>query len=314
LITYLTKRIKINFKHMPNTNTKLFKGVYTAIVTPFNQDDSIDWDALKNLVEFQIENGVAGIVPCGTTGESPTLSHEEHDQVIEKIIEWVNKRCQVIAGTGSNATAEAIRLSQHAQEAGADGLLIVNPYYNKPTQEGLYRHFKTVANAVKIPVVVYNIKGRTAVNVETPTLMRLIKDCPNINAVKEASGDLDQMKDVIAQSPDDFSVLSGDDNITLDLIKAGGDGVVSVASNMIPDKMVAMVNAALDGNFEEAEKINNSLAEFFKGEFIETNPIPIKAALAMQGKIQEAYRLPMCEMAAENKKTWREILEKGGFL
>ena len=237
----------------------MFKGVFTAIVTPFKEDGSLDEECLKKLIDFNIENGVSGIVPCGTTGESPTLDHDEHDKVIEITVQHVNKRVPVIAGTGSNSTKEAIRLSKHAEEAGADGLLIVNPYYNKPTQEGLYRHFKAVADAVKIPVVVYNIKGRTAINVETPTLVRLMNDCDNIVAVKEASGDLDQMKDVIAQRKEGFSVLSGDDNITLELIKAGGNGVVSVASNIVPDRMVAMVKAALDGNFEEAERINNEL-------------------------------------------------------
>jgi 4-hydroxy-tetrahydrodipicolinate synthase len=288
---------------------KMLKGVYTAIITPFKKDGSIDWDALKNLVEFQIENKVAGIVPMGTTGESPTLSHDEHDKVVEKVIEWVNKRCTVIAGTGSNSTSEAIRLTKHAAEAGADACLVVNPYYNKPTQEGLYRHFKAVADSVEIPIVVYNIKGRTGVNVETPTLMRLAKDCSNILAVKEASGNLDQMKDVIANKPDNFSVLSGDDGITLDLIKAGGHGVVSVASNMIPDKMVALVDAALNSSMEEAEKLDKELQPFFEGEFIETNPIPIKLALAWKGMCEEAYRLPMCEMSAENKEKWKKILE-----
>ncbi len=287
----------------------MFRGVYTAIITPFNQDGSVDWDSLKNLVEFQIENNVAGIVPMGTTGESPTLSHEEHDKVIEKVIEWVDKRCTVIAGTGSNATSEAIRLTKHAEEAGADACLVVNPYYNKPTQEGLFRHFKAVADSVKIPIVVYNIKGRTGVNVETTTLVRLINACSNINAVKEASGNLEQMKDVISKAPEGFSVLSGDDGITLDLIKAGGNGVVSVASNMIPDKMVAMVDAALDGNMEEAESLNDEMAAFFEGEFIETNPIPIKAALAMRGMCKEVYRLPMCEMSKENKAKWKKILQ-----
>lgn len=288
----------------------MFKGVYTAIITPFKQDKTIDWSALKNLVEFQIANKVAGIVPCGTTGESPTLSHDEHDKVIESVVKWVDGRCMVIAGTGSNSTTEAVRLTKHAEKAGADACLIVNPYYNKPTQEGLYRHFKAVADAVKIPIVVYNIKGRTAVNVETPTLMRLVNDCDNVTAVKEASGDINQMKDVIKQAPGSFSVLSGDDNITLDLIKAGGNGVVSVASNMIPDKMVAMVDAALNKDFKEAEKLNDEMADFFKGEFIETNPIPIKAALAMKGMCEEVYRLPMCELRPENREKWKVMLEE----
>ncbi|MCK5282579.1 MAG: 4-hydroxy-tetrahydrodipicolinate synthase [Nanoarchaeota archaeon] len=290
----------------------MFQGVYTAIITPFKKSGEIDWDSLKNLVEFQIENKVAGIVPMGTTGESPTLTHAEHGKVIESVIEWVSNRCIVIAGTGSNSTAEAIRLTKHAAGAGADACLVVNPYYNKPTQEGLYRHFKAVADSIKdtkTEIIAYNIKGRTAVNVETPTLMRLIKDCKNITAVKEASGNLGQMKDVINQAPDNFSVLSGDDNITLDLIKAGGRGVVSVASNLIPDKMVAMVDAALNKDFDKAKKLNDEMQDFFKGEFIETNPIPIKAALAMKGMCEEIYRLPMCELSQKNREKWKEMLE-----
>ena len=293
---------------------KKFRGVYTAIVTPFKDDGSIDWDALKELVEFQIKSGVAGIVPCGTTGESPTLNNEEHEEVIKKVIEWSNKRCQVIAGTGSNSTAEAIALTQHAEKLGADACLIVNPYYNKPTQEGLFRHFKAAADSVKIPIIVYNIKGRTGVNVDTPTLMDIIIDCPNVLAVKEASGDLEQMKQVIKESPEHFCVLSGDDGITLDLIKAGGDGIVSVASNMLPKEMVEMVDLALSGGISEAEKVDAQLQPFLEGEFIETNPIPIKAALAMKGLIKENYRLPMCEMSEDNRKAWEKILKEGKWL
>jgi len=288
---------------------KMFKGVYTAIITPFNDDESVNEEELKKLIDFNIDNGISGIVPCGTTGESPTLSNAEHERVIEVTIEHVNKRVPVIAGTGSNCTREAIRLSQHAEEAGADALLLVNPYYNKPTQEGLYRHFKAIAESVKIPCVVYNIKGRTGVNVETPTLMRLANDCKNIIAVKEASGDLEQMKEVISQRPEGFSVLSGDDNMTLDLVKAGGDGVISVASNIAPDKMSAMVKAALDGNMEEADKIDKELAPLFEYEFIETNPIPIKYMLSLKGMCKEVYRLPMCEMMTENKEKVKEVAE-----
>jgi len=287
----------------------MMKGVYTAVITPFKEDESIDWDALKALVEFQIENKVAGVVPCGTTGESPTLSDEERKQVIEKVIEWVDKRCEVMAGTGSNNTKHAVENSIHAEKAGATSCLVVNPYYNKPTQEGLYLHFKAVADAVKIPIVVYNIKGRTGVNVETPILMRLIKDCDNIKAVKEASGDLNQMKNVIAQAPEGFSILSGDDGITLDLIKEGGHGVVSVAANLIPDKMVAMVNNALEGKFDEASTLNKEMDAFFEGEFIETNPLPIKAGVAMKGMCKEIYRLPLCKMSEEARAKWKTILE-----
>ena len=271
-----------------------FRGVYTAIITPFTKSGSVDEEALRRIIEFQIESGIDGLVPCGTTGESPTLSHEEHDRVIKLTVEYVRGRVPVIAGTGSNATSEAIRLSQHARESGVDALLQVNPYYNKPTQKGLYLHFKAIADAVDIPVVVYNIKGRTGVNVETPTLVRLMNDCGNIRGVKEASGNLDQMKDVIQNRNDDFSVLSGDDNMTLSLLREGGDGVVSVASNLIPRQMVDFIHTALDGDFDGARKEEDRLMGFFRACFLETNPIPIKTAMAMQGWCEEAFRLPMC--------------------
>lgn len=286
----------------------MYKGVFTAIITPFKEDQSIDWDALKNLVDYQLKNKVTGIVPCGTTGETPTLTEEEKETVIKKIVEWVDGRCQIIAGSGTNSTEKTIRASKKAEELGVDALLVVNPYYNKPTQEGLYRHFKAVADAVSIPVVVYNIKGRTGVNVETDTLLRLIKDCDNIKAVKEASGDMEQIKEVIEKTPEDFSVLSGDDKLTLDLIKAGGQGVVSVASNMIPDRMIGMVENALEGNFKEAEISDKELQIFFKEEMMETNPIPIKAALSMKGMCNEIYRLPMCEMRPKNREKWQDTL------
>jgi len=289
----------------------MFEGVFTAIITPFTKEGKIDEEALKNLIDFNIDNGVDGIVPCGTTGESPTLTHEEHDRVIELTIEHVNGRVPVIAGTGSNCTAEAIRLSKHAEEAGADGLLLVNPYYNKPTQKGLYLHFKSIADSVKTPCVVYNIKGRTGVNVETETLSKLMEDCENIIAVKEASGDIDQMKEVIAKRKDGFSVMSGDDGITLELIKAGGNGVVSVASNIAPKLMSDMVHAALNGEMEKAEELNAKMQELFRVEFIETNPIPIKAGLAMKGMCEEIYRLPMCELSSEaNKEELKKVLNE----
>jgi 4-hydroxy-tetrahydrodipicolinate synthase len=287
----------------------MLQGVFTAIITPFKEDGSIDEEELKNLIDFNIENGVSGIVPCGTTGESPTLDDDEHNRVIELTIQHVNSRVAVIAGTGSNSTSKTIKDSQHAEKLGANALLIVNPYYNKPTQEGLYRHFKAVADSVKIPIVVYNIKGRTGVNVETPTLVRLMSDCANIVAVKEASGDLQQMKDVIAQRKDDFAVLSGDDNITLDLIKAGGNGVISVASNIVPDKMSEMVKLALEENFEQAEEINKELEPLFDVEFIETNPIPIKYILSQKAMCKEVYRLPMCELRDESKTKVDEVLK-----
>lgn len=292
----------------------MFRGVFTAIVTPFREDESVDEETLRRLIDFNIEGGVTGLVPCGTTGESPTLSHPEHDHVIELTVEHVDGRVPVIAGTGSNCTREAIRLTTHAEEVGVDGVLLVNPYYNKPTQEGLYRHFRAIAESVDIPCIVYNIKSRTGVNVETGTLMRLIADCDNIVGVKEASGSIDQIRDVINQCPDGFSVLSGDDNITLELIRSGGHGVVSVASNLVPDRMVALMQAALGGDFETAEAIDQELAPLFEVEFIETNPIPIKYMLSLKGMCQEVYRLPMCELRPENRARVRTVMETMGLL
>ncbi len=276
-----------------------FQGVFTALITPFDKGGWVDKEALSKIIEAQIVAGVSGLVPCGTTGESPTLSHDEHDRVIALTIELAAGRVPVIAGTGSNATSEAIRLSQHAEEAGADALLLVNPYYNKPTQKGLYLHFKAIADAVKIPCIVYNIKGRTGVNVETPTLVKLMESCPNITMVKEASGDMNQIQDVIANRKNDFSVLSGDDNITVDLIEAGGDGVISVAANLFPKEMSQMVAAALKGDFATARKIESQLQPFFESCFVETNPIPIKTAMAMDGLCEEFFRLPLCTLEDE---------------
>lgn len=292
----------------------MFQGVYTAIVTPFNDFGFVDWPALEKLVERQLSAGVAGLVPMGTTGESPTLSNEEHDRVIAMVTRLSQGQCQVIAGTGSNNTAAAIRTTRHAEQAGVDGCLLVNPYYNKPTQEGLYQHFRAIADAVELPIMLYNIQGRTAVNLETPTLLRLQQDCKNIVAVKEASGNLDQIQEVIQKSTAQFDVLSGDDNITLDLLKAGGRGVVSVASNLVPEKMVALVDAALKQNWAKAESLQEYLNPLFDVQMIETNPIPIKAALAMQGHIQERYRLPLCPMAEDNRAKLQQTLEAMGLL
>ncbi len=292
----------------------MFRGVFTAIVTPFTSDENVDESTLKNLIDFNLANGVTGIVPCGTTGESPTLDHEEHDRVIELTVEHVNGRAPVIAGTGSNSTREAISLSQHAERAGANALLLVTPYYNKPTQEGMYRHFRAITESVGIPCIIYNIKGRTGINLETDTLVRLINDCPNVVGVKEASGDLNQMKDVIARRPEGFSVLSGDDNLTLALIKAGGDGVISVASNFIPAQMSRLVRLALEGNFAEAEALEKELAPLFAVEFVETNPIPIKYMLSLKGMCQEVYRLPICELRPASKEKVKAVLTEMGLL
>lgn len=290
-----------------------FEGVFTALVTPFKKNGAVDEEKLRELVDFQIENGVAGLVPCGTTGESPTLSHEEHNIVVDIVINQAKGRVPVIAGTGSNSTEEALNLTKHAKEAGADAVLLVNPYYNKPTQKGLYEHFKALNDAVDIPMILYNIKGRTGINVETPTMAKLAQ-LKNIVAVKEASGDINQMMDVINKAPDDFIVLSGDDNMTLPLIGLGGKGVVSVLSNLLPGKMVKMVSSALKGEWDEARKLHYELMPLFKAEFIETNPIPIKAMMAMKGMINEIYRLPMCSLSEENRKKAEQVMKDAGIL
>ena len=279
-----------------------FRGVFTAMVTPFTKKDFLDEDMLQQIVETQIASGVSGLVPCGTTGESPTLSHDEHDRVIALTVKFSNGRVPVIAGTGSNATSEAIRLSRHAQEVGSDAVLLVNPYYNKPTQKGLYEHFKAIADSVDIPCILYNIKGRTGVNIETSTVKALSEACPNIGGVKEASGDLSQMKSVIAETHGAFRVLSGDDSLCLDLIEAGGDGVISVGSNMCPKYISEMVDLALRGDMKAARAMEATLDGFFKACFLETNPIPIKTAMARYGWCEESFRLPMCTFEFEENR------------
>lgn len=288
----------------------LLRGVYTALITPFTKDGYVDQASLKRLIEFQINQGVDGLVPCGTTGESPTLSHEEHDRVIKLTVDYAAGRVPVIAGTGSNATSEAVRLSQHAEAAGVDAVLLVNPYYNKPTQKGLYLHFKAIADSVTIPCILYNIKGRTGVNIDTDVVIRLMNECSNITAVKEASGDIDQMKSVIDQRHAGFAVLSGDDSLAVDLIEKGGDGVISVASNIIPGRMVEMVHTALDGDIAAARIMEDVLTPLFKACFIETNPIPIKTMMAEIGWCEEVFRLPMCSLGSEeHRKTISRVLE-----
>ena len=287
----------------------MLKGVFTAIVTPFTKDNKIDEEALRNLVEEQIDAGIAGIVPCGTTGESPTLSHEEHARVIEIVCDQVKSRCEVIAGTGSNSTSEAIKMTALAKEAGATASLQVVPYYNKPTQRGLFLHFKAIAEEVDLPIMIYNIQGRSAINMSTSTLVELAA-LDNIVAVKEASGSLPQVMDVINSTPEDFSVLSGDDNLVLPLMAVGGHGVVSVASNIIPKEMVQLVNLGLKGDFAAMRSMHYELAELFAGLFVETNPIPIKKILALKGKIQSVYRLPMCEPDSGSLKFIKDLVKK----
>ena len=286
----------------------MFKGAITAIVTPFGENGDIDEKSFRKLVDFQIKNKIDGIVPCGTTGESPTLNHQEHQKVIETAIDSANGKIPIIAGTGSNSTSEAISMTKKAADAGADASLQVCPYYNKPTQEGLFMHFSGIAKSVDIPIIIYNIQGRTGVNLETATLARLAKEHSNIVGVKEASGNISQIMDVISELPKSFAVLSGDDNLAFPLMALGGSGVISVASNIIPKQMHDLTEFALSGNLEKARRLHFQLLPLFKGIFIETNPIPIKAALAMKGMIKETYRLPMCRMKTENKEKLRRIL------
>jgi 4-hydroxy-tetrahydrodipicolinate synthase len=287
----------------------VFQGVFTALITPFTRDGKIDEQALRKLVDFQIDKGIDGLVPVGTTGESPTLSPEETEQVIRVVVEQAKGRVPVIAGAGSNCTDKAIHLTERAKALGATASLQVAPYYNKPTGEGFYRHFTAIADAVDLPMVVYNIPGRSSKNIENPVMLRLAEH-ENIVAVKEASGSIPQMMDLIARKPKGFNVLSGDDNMSFPLMALGGTGVVSVAGNIVPDRMKRLTQAALQGEWDKARRLHYELLPLFKGIFLETNPIPIKAAMAIKGFAEEVYRLPMCPLSPENKKSLTEILKQ----
>ncbi|MCD6342603.1 MAG: 4-hydroxy-tetrahydrodipicolinate synthase [Spirochaetaceae bacterium] len=291
----------------------MISGVMTALVTPFKANGELDLEALDKLVDFQIEHGVDALVPMGTTGESPTVSHDENMEVVERVIRRVDGKIPVIAGTGSNSTDEAIRMTKIARGLGAFASLQVAPYYNKPTQEGLYRHFTTIADAVDLPMVIYNIKGRSGVNIETPTLMRVAAH-PNAIAVKEASGDLGQMMDVINSRPKDFAVFSGDDNMAVPLTLMGGSGVISVASNIIPRYIGEMIEAARKGNVEKARTMHFELLPLFKGMFLETNPLPVKACLAQMGLVEPVWRLPLCPPSEETEAKLREMLKGQGLI
>jgi len=284
----------------------MFKGAITALVTPM-KDGMLDEEKLRNLVDFQINNGVSALVPCGTTGEAATLSYEEHMRVIEIVVEQANKRVPVIAGTGSNSTHETIYLTEFSKKVGCDAALVVTPYYNKPTQKGLYEHFKAVAEAVDIPIVLYNVPGRTAVNMLPDTVIKLSK-IKNIVAVKEASGSLDQASEIIAGVDPEFDVLSGDDSLTLPMMALGAKGVISVASNIMPKEVSQMVDFWVKGDIESARKLHLKLFPLFKGIFIETNPIPVKKALYHMGIIENDIRLPLVEMTPEGTEKLRKIL------
>ncbi len=281
--------------------TRTWQGTFTAIVTPFRRDGSLDETALRALVDRQIEGGVDGLVPCGTTGESATMSTAEKIRVIEIVREQSNDRVLVLAGAGGNSTAAVLALAKQIDQVSVDGILIVVPYYNKPTQEGLYQHFATVADAVEAPVVMYNVPGRTSANMTAETALRLAEH-GNIAGTKEASGALTQVMEIIRDAPSGFSILSGEDNLAVPIIAIGGHGVVSVASNEAPAMMSEMVRSALEGKMTEARELHYRLLELMNINFIETNPIPVKAALAMMGLIEEQYRLPLVSMAETNRK------------
>ena len=291
----------------------MFQGAMVAIVTPF-KDGAVDETSLRQLIEFQIANGTDGIVPCGTTGESATLSFQEHERVIEITVEQVNKRVPVLAGTGSNNTEEAIRLTRHARKAGADGALMISPYYNKPTQEGLYQHFKTVAERVDIPIFVYNIPGRTAVNMEPSTIARLAK-IDNIVGIKEASGSMKQITDIISLCDERFVVLSGEDYLTYPLLCVGGKGVISVVSNVAPREMADLCKLGLEGNVAAARKLFYRLLPVCHALFYETNPAPVKAALLMMKRIaSDEVRLPLVPMSEPNRERLRADLKAYGLV
>jgi 4-hydroxy-tetrahydrodipicolinate synthase len=277
----------------------MFRGVYTALVTPF-RDGSLDEPAFRALIEDQIAAGVTGIVPVGTTGESPTLSHAEHERVIGLAVEYAARRCQVVAGTGSNSTAEAVDLTRAAARLGADGALLVVPYYNKPSQEGVFRHYREVARATPLPLVLYSIPGRSGIEIGVDTVARLAAECPTILAIKESGGNVERVSQLRQVLPEVFTVLSGDDSLTLPFLAAGAVGVVSVASNLIPSDVVALVAAFTSGDAARARAIHQRLYPLFKDLFIEPNPVPVKTALAALGRMSAEVRLPLCEMSRAN--------------
>lgn len=290
-----------------------FKGAFTALVTPFSQG-RVDEERYRQFVEWQIEQGIHGLVPCGTTGESATLSHEEHERVIEICIDQARGRVAVLAGAGSNNTTEAIRLTRFAKDAGADGALLITPYYNKPTQEGLYLHYKTIAQAVDFPLVPYNVPGRTGCNLLPATIGRLAHELPNIVGIKEATGNLTQVSDVLESCPDHFQVLSGDDFTVLPLLSLGGAGVISVTSNVAPAKMAGLYNAFAKGDMEKARELHFGLMPLNRAMFMETNPLPVKTALAFMGRMEREFRLPMCPMSAAHEADLRATLAQADLL
>ena len=291
----------------------MFEGSIVALITPFKGGE-VDYQALENLIEFHIKNHTDAILVCGTTGESPTLTFEEHEKVIEEAVRIARGRIKIIAGTGANATHEAIELSTHAQRVGADACLLVAPYYNKPTQEGLYRHFKAIAKEVSIPIILYNIPSRTGVEIAPETIYRLVKEHENIIGSKESTPNVDRISELKRLLGDNFTILSGDDSLTLPMMALGAKGVISVANNIMPREVKQMVDYALKGDFKKAREMHYYLYELFKVLFIETNPIPVKTACWAVGMCEKEFRLPMCEMKPENERKLISVLKAYNLL
>jgi 4-hydroxy-tetrahydrodipicolinate synthase len=290
----------------------MFEGSIVAIVTPFKNGE-VDEAKLKELIEFQIENGTNGIVPCGTTGESPTLSHEEHEQVIDLTVETVNGRIPVIAGTGSNSTAEALRLTKHAKATGADGVLLITPYYNRPTQKGLYQHYMKLADSVDIPMIVYNVPSRTGTDILPETLAKLAEH-KNIVGIKEATGQLKRSSEIVQACGENFVLLSGDDVVTLPMMSVGGRGVISVVANIAPADIAAMCKAAKEGDFQNAQELHYKTLPLSIDLFIETNPIPVKTAMKLMGMLNGEMRLPLASMTESNLATLEATLKHCGLM
>ena len=291
----------------------MFEGLYTALITPF-KNGTIDYEALEHLIEYQISEGVDGLVPMGTTGESPTVSFDEHIEIVKRVVAVVNKRIKVVAGTGANSTKEAVFLTQEAEKAGVDGALLVNPYYNKPTQDGLIQHFEAIAKSVSIPIVLYNIPGRTGINFQPESIKELISRVDNIKAIKEATGDLNQMMRVIELCGDSLTLLSGDDNLLLPILSIGGKGIISVLGNLLPGDMKRVITLYNEGKTEESRILFYKLLPLCRAMFYETNPIPIKEAMSMAGYCTPELRLPMTRISEENRQKLEITLKEYGVL
>jgi 4-hydroxy-tetrahydrodipicolinate synthase len=286
----------------------MFRGTFTALVTPF-RNGAIDTATFEKLIENQIAGGISGVVAVGTTGESPTLSHEERGELVRLTATTANKRCQVLAGTGSNATQHAVADTKMAEKLGVDGALLVAPYYNKPSQEGLFTHFKTIADATSLPIMLYNIPGRCGVDIAPDTVVRLAKECSNIVSIKEASGSVERVSELRARLPESFTILSGDDSLTLPFMSVGAVGVVSVASNLFPNEVCALVRAFESGDATLAMKLHHRMFPLFKDLFVEPNPVPVKTALGWRGVMSGEVRLPLCAMSEPNQTRLRKTLE-----